>query len=106
MTDLIELDARVRTLEDLVQKIRQAFISPPSTPTAQKTPPIQVSAFSKILSALPADLQNKIYPDGNKIKLTEFIGQESWKTINHTLTENGYIYVKSSGQEKAHWTLK
>jgi hypothetical protein len=114
-----ELQERVRSIEDLVQRVTQAFIAAPvktSTETAPPTPtpphqeptvkpPIHQGQIELAFNEDTASrLTFEVKGDYHIIKPKAFLGSDKFHEINKTIRSLGGEYI-SAGKE-SHWRIK
>jgi len=91
----MNLEERVKALEDLVQAITRCLIAEPQKPKPQ--PQMALADVGDIALQFPEDLRRHLTITVDTIK-TKFVAREKWLEMDKIATDLGYKYV-SAGKE-------
>ena len=94
----MSLEERVKALEDLVQKITQAFIATPMTKAPLPSP--SPTPTSDVLSKFPEQLRQHLTVKDGKIYLNKYL-THGWDEINDIATSLDFHWVKAG--KDSHW---
>ena len=98
MSELEELKARVKSLEDLMQALSRCFIAAPQK-TEQPKPATQQSSMTsdehRILNKFPEHLrQHLTIEQDSKVIRTAFVSKEYWEEMNDIAKASGYKWMR------------
>jgi hypothetical protein len=103
MNEFEELERRVKALEDLAQRVTQAFYAPPTKPTApQAQPPNNLSMPEAIEHLTGVTFENGFY----LIHPKHFLPSADFNIVNDWVKQQHGEYVKATSNVQGHWKLK
>jgi hypothetical protein len=102
---MTDLEARVKALEDLVQKITQAFVAPP-TPIVPHYTSTSTTTTTSGTSPETSDLEYSKAEDGNTLIYPKHhLTLERFKEVTAKVKADGGKYVIATSDTPGHWSV-